>query len=48
VRNAGLRDVTAGRIKAEIEQTAKGDRLQQVKVHFTTLEVHFTILNVFE
>ena len=48
ISQVGLRDVTAGRIKAEIEQTAKGDRLQQVKVHFTTLEVHFTILNVFE
>lgn len=30
ISQVGLRGVTAGRIKAEIEQTAKGDRVEQV------------------
>ena len=30
ISQVGLRDVTAGRIKAEIEQTAKGDRVEQI------------------
>jgi hypothetical protein len=30
ISQVGLRDVTAGWIKAEIEQTAKGDRVEQV------------------
>ncbi len=30
ISQVGLRGVTAGRIKAEIEQTAKGDRVEQI------------------
>lgn len=30
IRQVGLKDVTADRIKAEIEQTAKGDRFEQI------------------